>query len=994
MANSKEMVRNKNLDLQGIIVQNDSEVYFCCVCNKTISKENSAYEHVNMDHHIKAMEIFTEYFQISKNSIKCKTCQTTSTWQFVQSHAEMHKLLPWCRPINQYKQCFENFLIIHEDQFYCDLCCLTYQFFSWHDILVHIKETQHIALKSKVLNADDIFLHDPNALNNYKCIVFNGMVYLKPKILYCWICDTKVSGITNCNEHAKGMKHTKEKLTFTFETLKTRVMLKDCVLKVPTELQWVIKDHNIVVFRHSLYCSLCDLHMTTSSLVKNHLQKHTQFPDIYRQQCKSKVNQINNTSSEEMPSMSNCSSTNNDINDTKCQVLNIPTHLKWIIRAQGMQIFRDKLHCKLCNVDMINDAQVQSHASTHFKTYKQERKKKKEIMQSIQDTISNTEETLTKSKDSTLENNEFVNVTIQDKNTNFAIDVSKRKQNKKSYNFDAESIFFTADEIKSSVYLCIFKENELIYCLICQRDITNKHQIYYDHIFSGEHLKSLIQADTVKGLRENLTKLALAKNGIRDSTDKFSTCMLCNSEIRNRDSSLCEHTNSKDHCSRYYRWMETCLQFYNEILTFIKNNWYYTNRYRCDICHIEFSSEICFAKHIEEKRNTYYEASNFSYHLCVPCGLLWYGNKLLYSAHSNTVEHKFMVSYGTNVINKFPIEAEQFLISCEENAEILLEFSNILSVTSIQDEILTSLKNDILPIFGEIEAYAYGSRNCGLGLPDSDINIFLDWSNISNAQNVCKKKKSFKAFIKQIKTILLSNPTVWDVEEIKLNDKTPIIKVQFIPRQLHCKISFDNALDVESTNLIKHYNEVCIPCRKLILILKQWLSFYGISGPSYISNYALTWCVIFYLQRMLILPSITELIQEKNKSKLIKGWQAGVSYKFDVKENSELLFRKLLSGFFIFYADFDYRCDVICPLLGEVIKKKVFTDPSLLPNDMAPYVQYVLTTKNPKVFCLSPMCVQDPFNLSDNLTAMVQKSTLKNFRIFCSKSVEILMELS
>lgn len=124
------------------------------------------------------------------------------------------------------------------------------------------------------------------------------------------------------------------------------------------------------------------------------------------------------------------------------------------------------------------------------------------------------------------------------------------------------------------------------------------------------------------------------------------------------------------------------------------------------------------------------------------------------------------------------------------------------------------------------------------------------------------------------------------------------------------------------------------------------------------------------------------------------GWQTGVSYKFSARDTSEFPFIKLLLGFFIFYAEFDYRSKIICPLLGKTIERKIFTDLTLLPNDMAPYVQYLKNTKNPKLFCLSPMCVQDPFNLSDNLTVMVKKSTLNNFRIFCSKSAEILTDSS
>lgn len=60
-------------------------------------------------------------------------------------------------------------------------------------------------------------------------------------------------------------------------------------------------------------------------------------------------------------------------------------------------------------------------------------------------------------------------------------------------------------------------------------------------------------------------------------------------------------------------------------------------------------------------------------------------------------------------------------------------------------------------------------------------------------------------------------------------------------------------------------------CRKLILFLKQWLAYCELSGAKGISNYALYWFVIFYLQQESILPSIATLIAMRKKSRIIAG---------------------------------------------------------------------------------------------------------------------------
>lgn len=95
----------------------------------------------------------------------------------------------------------------------------------------------------------------------------------------------------------------------------------------------------------------------------------------------------------------------------------------------------------------------------------------------------------------------------------------------------------------------------------------------------------------------------------------------------------------------------------------------------------------------------------------------------------------------------------------------------------------------------------------------------------------------------------------------------------------------------------------------------------------------------------------------------------------------------------MFYAEFTYKSHVICPLLGHPIEKRAFTNPSSLPQDMAPYIDYIRDAymqEKPQTFFISPLCVQDPFDLSHNLTKAVHNRKLNKFQSNCNYSAKIL----
>ncbi|XP_067210901.1 speckle targeted PIP5K1A-regulated poly(A) polymerase-like isoform X4 [Linepithema humile] len=340
--------------------------------------------------------------------------------------------------------------------------------------------------------------------------------------------------------------------------------------------------------------------------------------------------------------------------------------------------------------------------------------------------------------------------------------------------------------------------------------------------------------------------------------------------------------------------------------------------------------------------------------------------------------------------DRLPEQVVQFLIMSKENAAVLLERSNHVCHNETINHVLYNLITDLRRFLPHVKAYPFGSRISDLGFPNSDIDIFLDCDNMYEGRN--STRRHCQTLIVMVAYYLSFNKQSWKVHEVILHSRTPIAKVQHVLSGLTCDISVTNGLAVENTKIIKCFNRAFPLCRKMILFLKRWLHFCGLLGSRLVTSYAITWCVIFYLQTLLVFPNISELVKLKNKSWRISGWEVGISYDFPIRKIDHT-FEELLLGFFIFYTDFNFKNHVVCPLLGQPIEKNAFTNLSNLPQDMIPYINYMQNTsteEEPQAFSISSLCVQDPFDLSHNLTKAVSNCKLKKFQTYCNYSAKIL----
>jgi hypothetical protein len=121
----------------------------------------------------------------------------------------------------------------------------------------------------------------------------------------------------------------------------------------------------------------------------------------------------------------------------------------------------------------------------------------------------------------------------------------------------------------------------------------------------------------------------------------------------------------------------------------------------------------------------------------------------------------------------------------------------------------------------------------------------------------------------------------------------------------------------------------------------------------------------------------------------ISGWETGVGNTVPI-DVPELPIYELLLGFFRYYGKFDYMHCVVCPFLGEVCYKKSFTEETDLPRVMTLYISQMSSKKAEYFRIDSSMCVQDPFDLSHNLTKAVPILMLKRFKQYCNESISVL----
>ncbi|XP_003489038.1 uncharacterized protein LOC100745734 isoform X1 [Bombus impatiens] len=541
------------------------------------------------------------------------------------------------------------------------------------------------------------------------------------------------------------------------------------------------------------------------------------------------------------------------------------------------------------------------------------------------------------------------------------------------------------ESIKINLELIMPYDRTYLYCLACNEKVSKELYLVYEHICLQRHRTQVNQ------VKKDINFYELSRQYIKKLSNSSLKCYACENPISNNRASINLHIQSSIHKKKYKKSAKVIDAIFDSISQDIKNLWYNIQRFCCVLCEENFEFKLEFITHINTKHSKILSDQIFDF--CIPCTTLWLSQRDSYTKHCDDILHKYLLKSQDFMIGDFPDDMKQMLTQIDEISDILFQQTQVLLNDNISQEVKQSLENSVRLYFPTVKGFIFGSRVTGLGFPNSDIDIYLDCENTygqdtlhDNQDNDTLAQTHFMWIIQ----ILQEQKGEWEIKKIVEKAKVPIIKLIYKRNGLHCDVSTKNGLSVESSKLVRSFNDAYLPCRKLILVIKKWFSYINLPKKHGLTNYALAWLVIFYLQRKSYLKSVAELIQEKNKSQLICGWETGVAQPKN-NNKSEQSISTLLMGFFQFYTNFDYQHYIICPLMGQPIAKQAFVGTNMLPEEMKHYTKRLRTSKNPEYLRIdSPLCVQDPVELSDNLTKAVTSITLRYFKQYCQESLCIL----
>lgn len=304
------------------------------------------------------------------------------------------------------------------------------------------------------------------------------------------------------------------------------------------------------------------------------------------------------------------------------------------------------------------------------------------------------------------------------------------------------------------------------------------------------------------------------------------------------------------------------------------------------------------------------------------------------------------------------------------------------------------LRKRLIHRYPNIKVFPFGSFITGLGSEKTDLDIFIDTQNCFYMK---LSKRQMKEAIYETQRILASSRDQWCSFEPIVHARTPILRVFCNIEKIDCDLSFSNGLSTVNTALVSYLSNLQPICKKLVLFVKFWAMKLSLGTNSYL----LTLLVIFYLQQELALPSVS-FLQGLVAPRYIDDWNTAFATPNLQQLKIQVLtdFRRYLIGFFFYYGfQFDYTNYMVCPLTGTRVLKHIFDHgkEKFLPTVFTPFVKYMSkinlheADEIEDLFAnYKPLVIQDPFDLSHNVSKGIQEQKLLKMIHMMRCSYEVL----
>lgn len=220
--------------------------------------------------------------------------------------------------------------------------------------------------------------------------------------------------------------------------------------------------------------------------------------------------------------------------------------------------------------------------------------------------------------------------------------------------------------------------------------------------------------------------------------------------------------------------------------------------------------------------------------------------------------------------------------------------------------------------------------------------------------------------------------------------RVPILKCYHVKTGYHCDLNFSDSLGVLNSPILGHLITYDSRIYVLATIIKYWMKVHDCSGTNRITNYAVLWMLIFYLQTIPepIVPPITEF-QRYIREYKVHLFNFAFDYNYPNNTQNRQRTSELLMGFFQFYKQFDFETKLICPLHGRAFLKN-----DVAIKHLAEFKQYeniLKINRNEQPLQLNkPICIQDPFDITHSVPGAIAPHVFQRIQAKISYANDII----
>lgn len=311
-----------------------------------------------------------------------------------------------------------------------------------------------------------------------------------------------------------------------------------------------------------------------------------------------------------------------------------------------------------------------------------------------------------------------------------------------------------------------------------------------------------------------------------------------------------------------------------------------------------------------------------------------------------------------------------------------------------QEQACEHLKAEMTALYPDCCVTPYATRLLGMAHPNTAIYMFFDPDGRSYFQGTHENKDLQTKTRKIVFEILKNcghceNVQDWDVQELVTFRHSEI--------RMNSVVSFANGFKDRNTLLFKAFLQIDKRLKLLMLLVTDMVYRYQDFSKQFTSH-VLNIMVIMFLQRTHepVLPTLHQLRSSFPYEKvIIGGFDCGFPKDvFTFPSSNHLSVENLLKEFCAFYKHFDFEEEIIS-LLGPKLTRAMFCPPyETSPPPVEPLNSYLLALKRgdkiPKINCVNPVIVQEPFELSSNAAEKVESSILAVFKMMCQDAYDIL----